>query len=55
MRPPNPLTGRWVDTVHDDGATESPGGRRVVYEQTLNGNEDFFSATTPAMMHLKMI
>ena len=35
------LTGRWVDTMHD-------------YEQILNGNEDFFSAT-PAMMHLKMM
>ena len=48
-----PLTGRWVDTIHDDGARKSRWTTRG-YEQTLNGNEDFFSAT-PAMMHLKMM
>ena len=39
-----PLTGRWVDTVHDDGARKARWTTRG-YEQTLNGNEDFFSAT----------
>ena len=48
-----PLTGRWVDTVHDVGARKARWTPRG-YEQTLNGNEDFFSAT-PAMMHLKMM
>ena len=48
-----PLTGRWVDTMHDDGARKARWTTRR-YEQTLNGNEDFFSAT-PAMMHLKMM
>ena len=48
-----PLAGRWVDTVHDDGARKARWTTRG-YEQTLNGNEDFFSAT-PAMMHLKMM
>ena len=48
-----PLTGRWVDTIHDDGARKARWTTRG-YEQTLNGNEDFFSAT-PAMMHLKMM
>ena len=48
-----PLTGRWVDTMHDDGARKARWTTRG-YEQTLNGNEDFFSAT-PAMMHLKMM
>ena len=47
------LTGRWVDTMHDDGARKARWTTRG-YEQTLNGNEDFFSAT-PAMMHLKMM
>ena len=49
----NPLTGCWVDTVHDDGARKARCTTRW-YEQTLNGNEDSFPAT-PAMMHLKMI
>ena len=48
-----PLTGRWVDTVHDVGARKARWITRG-YEQTLNGNEDFFSST-PAMMHLKMM
>ena len=48
-----PLTGRWVDTIHDDGARKARWTTRG-YEQTLNGNEDFFSAT-PAMMHFKMM
>ena len=48
-----PLTGRWVDTMHDDGARKARWTTRG-YEQTLNGNEDSFSAT-PAMMHLKMM
>ena len=48
-----PLTGRWVDTMHDDGARKARWTTRG-YEQTLNGNEDFFSAT-PAMMHFKMM
>ena len=48
-----PLTGRWVDTVHYNGPTKARWTTRG-YEQTLNGNEDFFSAT-PAMMHLKMM
>ena len=48
-----PLTGRWVDTVHDDGAKKARWTTRG-YEQTLNGHEDFFSAA-PAMMHLKMM
>ena len=48
-----PLTGRWGDTVYDDGARKARWTTRG-YEQTLNGNEDFFSAT-PAMMHLKMM
>ena len=48
-----PLTGRWVDTVRDVGARKARWTPRG-YEQTLNGNEDFFSAT-PAMMHLKMM
>ena len=48
-----PLTGRWVDTMHDDGARKARWTTRG-YEQTLNGNEDFLSAT-PAMMHLKMM
>ena len=47
------LTGRWVDTMHDDGARKARWTTRG-YEQTLNGNEDFFSAT-PAMMHLKLM
>ena len=53
MRPLKPLTGRWVDTMHDDGARKARWTTRG-YEQTLNGNEDFFSATS-AMMHLKMM
>ena len=48
-----PLTGRWVDTIHDHGARKARWTTRG-YEQTLNGNEDFFSATS-AMMHLKMM
>ena len=48
-----PLTRRWVNTVHDDGARKARWTTRG-YEQTLNGNEDVFSAT-PAMMHLKMM
>ena len=48
-----PLTGRWVDTVHDDRARKARWTTRG-YEQTLNGNEDFFSAA-PSMMHLKML
>ena len=48
-----PLTGRWVDTLHDDGARKARWTTRG-YEQTLNGNEDFFSAT-PELMHLKMM
>ena len=48
-----PLTSRWVDTVHDDGARKARWTTRG-YEQTLSGNEDFFSAT-PAMMYLKMM
>ena len=47
------LTGRWVDTLHDDGARTAR-WTTSGYEQTLNGNEDFFLAT-PAMMHLKMM
>ena len=35
------VTGCWVDTVHDDGARKSRWTTRG-YEQTLNGNEDFF-------------
>ena len=35
-------------------STEGQVGRRVGTSQTLNGNEDFFSAK-PAMMHLKMM
>ena len=37
-----PLTRRWVDTLHDDGARKARWTTRE-YEQTLNGNEDFFS------------
>ena len=48
-----PFTGRWVDTMHDDGARKARWTTRG-YEQTLNGYEDFFSAT-PAMMQLKML
>ena len=48
-----PLTGRWVDTMHDDGVRKARWTTRG-YEETLNGNEDFFSAT-PATMHLKMM
>ena len=48
-----PSTGRRVDTLHDDGARKARWATRG-YEQTLNGNEYFFSAT-PAMMHLKMM
>ena len=48
-----PLTSRWVDTVHHDGARKARWTTRG-YEQTLNGHEDFFSAT-PAMMHLNMM
>ena len=48
-----PLTDRWVDTMHDDGARKARWTTRG-YEQTLNGNEVFFSATS-AMMHLKMM
>ena len=47
-----PLTGRWVDTMHD-GAKRARWTTRG-YEQTLNGNEDFFPAT-PALVHLKMM
>ena len=39
--------------MHDDEARKARWTTRG-YEQTLNGNEDFFSAT-PAMMHLKMM
>ena len=46
-----PLTGRWVDTMDDDGTRKARWTTRG-YEQTLNGNEDFFSATQ-ATMHLK--
>ena len=48
-----PLTGRWMDTLRDDGVWKARWTTRG-YEQTLNGNEDFFSAT-PAMIHLKMM
>ena len=37
------LTARWVDTMHDDGVRKASWTTRG-YEQTLNGNEDFFSA-----------
>ena len=47
------LTGRWVDTMHNDGARRARWATRG-YEQTLNGNWDFFSST-PAMMHLTMM
>ena len=46
-----PLTGRWVDIVHDDGERTARWKTRG-YEQTLNGNEELFSAT-PATIHLK--
>ena len=48
-----PLTGWRVDTMHDDGARKDRWTTRG-YEQTLNGKEDFISAT-PAVMHLKMM
>ena len=48
-----PLTGRWVDPTHDNGTRKARWTTRG-YEQSLNGNEDVFSAT-PAMMHLKMM
>ena len=39
--------------MHDDGARKARWTTRG-NEQTLNGNDDFFSAT-PAMMHVKMM
>ena len=48
-----PLSGRWVEDQHDDGALKARWTTRG-FEQTLQGNEDFFSAT-PATMHLKMM
>ena len=48
-----PFTGRWMDTMRDDEARKAR-WTTPAHEQTLNGNEDFFSAT-PAMMHLKMM
>ena len=39
--------------MHDDGARKARWTTRG-YEQTLDGNEDFFSATQ-VMMHLKMM
>ena len=42
-----------VDSVHDDEERKAKWTTRG-YEQTLDGNEDFFSAT-PAMLHLKMM
>ena len=48
-----PLTGRWVDTMQDDGARKARWTTRG-YEQTLNGYEDFFSAT-PALVQLKNV
>ena len=46
-----PLMDQWVDTMYDNGARKALWTARG-YEQTTNGNEDFFSET-PAMMHLK--
>ena len=43
-----PLRGRWMDTMRDDEARKAR-WTTPAHEQTLNGNEDFFSAT-PAMM-----
>ncbi len=48
-----PLSGRWVEDQHDDGALKARWTTRG-FEQTLTGHEDFFSAT-PATMHLKMM
>ncbi|CAK0870998.1 unnamed protein product [Prorocentrum cordatum] len=48
-----PLSGRWVESQHDDGALKARWTTRG-YAQTLNGNENFFSAT-PATVHLKMM
>ena len=47
------LTGRWEDSVHDDRGRKAR-WTKCGYEKTLNGNEDFFSAT-PAWMHLEIM
>ena len=46
-----PLMDQWVDTMYDNGARKALWTARG-YEQTTNGNEDFFSET-PAMIHLR--
>ena len=46
-----PLSGRWVDTMYDDGARKTRWATRG-YEQMLDESEDFFSAT-PATIPLK--
>ena len=47
------LTGKWVDSQHDDGTLKSRWTTRR-YEQLLASGEDFFAAT-PALAHLKLM
>ena len=47
------LTGRWVDTVQDDGELKSRWTTRG-FEQTLLGNENHV-AGTPGLAHLKAL
>ena len=46
-----PLMDQWVDTMYVNGARKARWTARG-YEQTTNGNEDFFSETS-SMIHLK--
>ena len=41
-----PLSGRWVETQHDDGALKARWTTRG-FEQTLQGNEDFSQRRRP--------
>lgn len=45
------LSGRWVDTQGDDGELKSRWTTRV-FEQTLSGDDNFYSGTS-ALCHLK--
>jgi len=48
-----PLSGRWVDTIDDNGTPKSRWTTRG-FEQHLEGDENFYSGT-PALCHLKAL
>jgi len=48
-----PLSGRWVDTMDDNGTAKSRWTTRG-FEQHLEGDENFYSGT-PALGHLKAL